>query len=87
MTELKPCPFCGGTEIYAEVSFRTKEFRIYCAETSCTAGMRLSFVDAGLDNGEFIGFQEMTEIIQLLVDMWNRREKLDQREAERVQTH
>lgn len=73
MTKLKPCPFCGGTEIHAEVSFGTKEFRIYCAETSCTAGMRLSFVDAGLDNGEFIDFQKMTKIIQLLVDMWNRR--------------
>ena len=27
MAELKLCPFCGSTEIYAEVSYLTKEFR------------------------------------------------------------
>ncbi len=75
MAELEPCPFCGGTEIYAEVSYKTKEFRIYCAngDTSCVAKMSLSFEDAGLGNGEIIDFQEMTKIIKELVDMWNRR--------------
>ncbi|MBO5790734.1 MAG: Lar family restriction alleviation protein [Clostridia bacterium] len=79
MTELKPCPFCGGSEIYAEVSYQTKEFRIYCAnaDTSCVAGMRFSFADAGLGNGEIIDFQEMTKIIKELVDMWNRRAEND----------
>ena len=75
MTELKSCPFCGGTEIYAEVSYLTKEFRIYCANADepCAAEMRLSFADAGLGNGEIIGFGEMNTIIKQLVNLWNTR--------------
>ena len=75
MAGLKPCPFCGGTEIYAEVSYLTKEFRIYCANADepCVAEMRLSFADAGLSNGEIIGFEETTKIIQQLIDLWNTR--------------
>ena len=75
MAELKSCPFCGSTEIYAEVSYLTKEFRIYCANADepCVAEMRLSFADAELGNGEIIGFEEMTKIIQQLVDIWNTR--------------
>lgn len=75
MAELLPCPFCGGEEIYAEVSYITKEFRIYCAdpEEGCVAEMRLSFADAGLGNGEIISFEEMTTIIQQLIDLWNTR--------------
>ena len=73
--ELKPCPFCGGTEICAEISYLTKEFRIYCsnADEPCVAEMRLSFADAGLGNGEIIDFEEMAKIIQQLVDLWNKR--------------
>jgi hypothetical protein len=75
MDELKACPFCGGTEIYAEVSYVTKEFRIYCAspDCDCVAEMRLSFDDAGLGDGSIIDFKEMTTIIQQLVDLWNTR--------------
>lgn len=75
MAKLKSCPFCGGTEICAEVSYLTKEFRIYCANTEepCAAEMRLSFADAGLGNGEIIDFEEMTKIIQQFIDLWNTR--------------
>ena len=75
MAELQSCPFCGSTAIYAEVSYLTKEFRIYCANADepCAAEMRLSFADAGLGNGEIISFEEMTEVIQRLVDLWNTR--------------
>lgn len=75
MAELKPCPFCGGTEIYAEVSYITKEFRIYCAEPDCNclAEMRLSFADAGFGNGDIIGFDEMTTVIKQMIDIWNTR--------------
>ena len=75
MAELLPCPFCGGTEIYAEVSYLTKEFRIYCANADkpCAVEMSLSFPDAGLGSGEIIDFEEMTKIIQQLVDLWNTR--------------
>lgn len=75
MAELKSCPFCGGTEINAEISYLTKEFRIYCANADepCVAEMSLSFADAGLGNGEIIDFEEVTEIIQQLVDLWNTR--------------
>ena len=78
MDELKTCPFCGGTEIYAEVSYVTKEFRIYCAspDCDCVAEMRLSFGDAGLGDGSIIDFKEMTTIIQQLVDLWNTRTQI-----------
>ena len=72
--ELKPCPFCGGEIIYAEVSFEHKEFRIYCAsDEGCPAAMRLSFADAQIGNGEVIDFDEIEKIIQELVEWWNRR--------------
>ena len=75
MAKLKHCPFCGSSEIYAEVSYITKEFRIYCAdaECDCVAQMRLSFADAGLGDGSIIGFNEMQTIIQQMVELWNTR--------------
>ena len=75
MIELLHCPFCGSTEVSAEISYITKEFRIYCAnpEANCSAEMRLSFADAGLGDGEIIDFGEMTSIIQQLMDLWNTR--------------
>ena len=75
MAELLPCPFCGSEEIYAEVSYATKEFRIYCAasDCDCVAEMRLSFSDAGLDEGSIIDFKEMTTIIQQMIELWNTR--------------
>ena len=75
MAELKPCPFCGSTEIYAEISYEMKEFRIYCAEPEddCIASMRLAFNDAGVGNGEIIDFEEITKIVNKLVELWNTR--------------
>lgn len=75
MDKLKPCPFCGSEEVYAEVCYELKEFRIYCADpdTDCVAEMRLSFADAGLGEGEIIDFKEMTTIIEQMVDLWNTR--------------
>jgi hypothetical protein len=83
-TELKPCPFCGGTEVYAEISFLTKEFRIYCAdpESSCPVAMRLSFSDAGLGDGSIVSFYEMETIMEQLIEAWNRRADNEQREAD-----
>jgi hypothetical protein len=73
MAELLPCPFCGEEEIYAEISYLAKEFRIYCASGGCTAGMRLSFEDAGLGEGGTIDFAEMQTIMLQMIDLWNTR--------------
>lgn len=74
MVELKPCPFCGGDIIYAEISFEHKEFRIYCAsDEGCPATMRLSFADAQLGNGEPLDFCEVENIMNEMVGHWNRR--------------
>ncbi len=71
MAELLPCPFCGEEEIYAEISYENKEFRIYCA--FCPAEIILSFSDLGLDNGRIISFDEMKSVMQELIDKWNTR--------------
>ncbi len=39
MTELKPCPFCGGDNIDimpADIITRTQYWRIFCFECGCT---------------------------------------------------
>ena len=79
MAELKPCPFCGEEEIYAEISYENKELRIYCA--FCPAEMNLSFSDVGLDNGQVIGFDEMQAVIEEMIGKWNTR---TQKEGEQV---
>jgi len=73
---LRSCPFCGSIDITAEVSYLTKEFRIYCAnpDEACPAEMSISFYDAGFGKGEIIDFEEMLAIIQQLVTKWNTRE-------------
>lgn len=71
MAELLPCPFCGSKRIGAEISYEEKNFRIYCDE--CPAEMSLYFADAGLNGGEVIGFGEMQDIIQEMIDKWNTR--------------
>lgn len=75
MDKLKPCPFCGENEVYADISYAAKEFRIYCNSpmTDCVAEMRLSFADAGLGNGEVIDFEEVLKIIEQMIDLWNTR--------------
>lgn len=76
MAKLKPCPFCGGETVNAEVAYLYKEFRIYCAsadEIGCQAEMRLSFEDAGLGGGLIIDFEEMQKIMKQLTDTWNTR--------------
>ena len=78
MDKLKPCPFCGGTEICAEISYDEKEFRIYCC--SCIASLDLHFADIGLSEGNVIGFGEMNEIIQEMEDKWNTRTRNDFKE-------
>lgn len=75
MAELLPCPFCGGTELTAEVSYEDKVFRIYCA--CCPASYELYFSDANLQDGSVIGFSEMTAIIEELTDKWNTRTQND----------
>lgn len=71
MPELKPCPFCGGEEIIAEISYEEKVFRIFCAY--CPASYELYFNDAGLQGGEIIGFSEIMEVIKEITDKWNTR--------------
>ena len=68
------CPFCGSDNVTAEISFLTKEFRIYCCDgEGCTAEMSLSFADAGLGDGSFISFYEADKIMKDLIAAWNRR--------------
>ena len=71
MAELKPCPFCGGEEICAEISYEDKVFRIYCGY--CPASYELYFNDVGLQGGEVIGFGEMQSVIAEMIDKWNTR--------------
>ena len=71
MGEFRECPFCGNNSIAAEVSYEEKTFRIYCCE--CPAEMVLYFADAGLSDGEVIGFDEMKAVIQEMTDKWNTR--------------
>lgn len=78
-TELKRCPFCGDDAI-GEMSYLTKDFRIYCA--NCPAEMKLSFYDAQLNDGSFISFYEARKIMDELTDLWNERADNEQREAE-----
>ena len=77
MAELLPCPFCGGTDIVANVDNINHRFVIYCANADecCLAEMVLYFSDAGLGKGEFIDFAEMETIMQQLVTKWNTRTK------------
>ena len=73
MAELKPCPFCGGGIIQAEIYIPLEEFRIYCADgEGCVAEMRLSFSDAGIIGGR-IDFDKAQKIMCEMVDAWNRR--------------
>ena len=74
MTELKPCPFCGGEEINAEMYFPLAEFRIYCANSDepCPAEMRLDFKDAGIIGGR-IDFDKAQKIMDEMIEAWNRR--------------
>ena len=78
-TELKPCPFCGD-DATAEICNITKEFRIFCV--NCPATMRLSFLDAQLDDGAFISFDEARKIMDELEERWNERAENEQREAD-----
>lgn len=71
MAELKPCPFCGGEAIVAEICYLDKSFHVYCEE--CPVGIMLSFADAGIGQGEFVSFYEMKKIIAELEEAWNRR--------------
>ena len=81
MDNLKPCPFCGGAEIYAVIDYDLKEFRIYCGGIDdCLAEMRLSFTDANLGNGEIIDFEKVTKIIQEMIERWNNRTQNDFKE-------
>lgn len=73
MEELKPCPFCGGEDVQAEMYIPLSEFRIYCASgEGCAAEMRLSFEDAGIIGGR-IDFSKAQEIIEQMIEAWNRR--------------
>ena len=73
MEKLKPCPFCGGEYVQAEIYYPSYEFRIYCTEgCGCAANMTLSFEDAGVV-GERIDFAKAQEIMEQLVEAWNRR--------------
>lgn len=69
--ELKNCPFCDCSNVIAEVDFEHKEFRIYCE--TCPATMVLTFADADLGQGYYIGFEEISNIIEELVSAWNKR--------------
>lgn len=73
MPELKPCPFCGDEYVQAEIYYPFTEFRIYCTGgEGCTANMTLSFEDAGIVGGR-IDFDKAQEIMNQLVEAWNRR--------------
>ena len=71
MAELKPCPFCGSSEIIAEVNQIDKRFYVLCGE--CVAEMNLSFVDAQIGDGKIVSFHEMHEIMKQMIEAWNRR--------------
>ena len=75
MAELKPCPFCGGEIIHAEIYSPLEEFRIYCANPNenCPAEMRLAFSDVGIV-GRRIDFEKAQAIIDEMCEAWNRRE-------------
>ena len=62
MTELKPCPFCGSTDVHllACINIREPEKMIFCMK--CGAGMISGW------------FKEEDE---RLIEMWNRRMKND----------
>ena len=73
MAELKPCPFCGDDYVQAEIYFPLSEFRIYCAGgEGCVANMTLSFEAAGIIGGR-IDFAKAQEIMEQLIEAWNRR--------------
>lgn len=79
MDNLKKCPFCGGDHIIAEVNMAEKVFSIYCDSYSdsfggCTAGMRLPFADAGLGDGDSFTFLELEDIMDEMIELWNKRE-------------
>lgn len=71
MEELKQCPFCGSKEICSDVSYETKEFRIYCC--GCSAEMVMNFCDCGIGNSGSVDFLEMYTIMDQLIEAWNRR--------------
>lgn len=71
MTELKPCPFCGGERINTTVDYFNKKFAIWCED--CHANMDLSFADAKIGDGSFISFSEAANIMVALLESWNRR--------------
>ena len=73
--ELKPCPYCSGEAIIADVNYLDKSFHILCEE--CPAEMNLSFADAGIGTGDIVSFYEMQKIMNELVEAWNRRHNDD----------
>ena len=79
-TELKPCPFCGGEEVIAEIDNLQNVLHIYCE--NCVAEIGMDFVRAGLGDGSFMSFYELKQVMNELEEIWNRRADNEQREAD-----
>lgn len=64
MTELKPCPFCGGK---AKIQDKHYPHYIYCEE--CGASV----------HGKLFGYTDKIDI-QISIEAWNRRARAKEKE-------
>lgn len=67
-TKLKPCPFCGGTEVKVRVGFQGADkdrlVIAHCGDRSCQGSVYVSVNEQELVH---------TPAIDLVADKWNRR--------------
>ena len=69
MTELKPCPFCGGeAHANAIISDNQIEFRVFCCKCACMLTQSLFVKQYCLRS-----FDDILRAMDNVVEKWNRR--------------
>ena len=74
-TELKPCPFCGGTDIQMGTYEVMPDCEIMCRDCRCILSTEVSWRD---ENNEVMSIEEHDrKCKKVLIELWNRRKKID----------
>lgn len=77
MSELKPCPFCGGNNIGYSIKTTTIQFKrayhfaMYCKDCHCNGARTLWKCDT--NNVNRVSLERNEEFKQMAINAWNRR--------------
>jgi len=79
MSELKPCPFCGGDAEFGEVPYERK----YAGDNDCRinhdhGGQFIQCKSSDCSASSMLIFPTMADAKPLLIEKWNRRAPSDQ---------